>query len=360
MDSAFHAQALERVAAMPGVSHAAFAWGVPLTGNSWPAEIRGSRPRRAARRRSPIASACRCARSRQDYFAVMGMRLVEGRAVPAVRRRRGAAGGDRQRGRSCGATSGPRRRSASSSASRRQRQADRHRRRPRRHAHRRLRDAPEPELYLPFWQYGAFSKHLVCAPPAIRWRWPPHVRAAVRASQPTAAVEHVTTMAEIRRESTAAQTFALRLLAGFAVVATLLAAGRPLRRAVAVGRGAHEGDWPCARRLGARRDQVVGLVLGEGARLVAVGVACGIAGGGARRPPARDAAVRRRGHRRGARSPRRPRSSRSSPRQPAWCRPGAPAAPTSMPPCGRTDAGATRVRIAPGRPRSPGPASAAS
>ncbi len=36
---AFHDQALERVAAIPGVRHAAFAWGVPLTGNSWPAEI---------------------------------------------------------------------------------------------------------------------------------------------------------------------------------------------------------------------------------------------------------------------------------------------------------------------------------
>ena len=36
---AFHEQALERVAAIPGVRHAAFAWGVPLTGNSWPAEL---------------------------------------------------------------------------------------------------------------------------------------------------------------------------------------------------------------------------------------------------------------------------------------------------------------------------------
>lgn len=31
---AFHEQGLERVAAIPGVRHAAFAWGVPLTGNS--------------------------------------------------------------------------------------------------------------------------------------------------------------------------------------------------------------------------------------------------------------------------------------------------------------------------------------
>ena len=31
----FHTRALERVAALPGVTHAAFVWGLPLTGNKW-------------------------------------------------------------------------------------------------------------------------------------------------------------------------------------------------------------------------------------------------------------------------------------------------------------------------------------
>src|SRR5262249_41497801 len=35
----FHTQVLQRVAALPGVSHAAFAWGVPLTGNKWPGNM---------------------------------------------------------------------------------------------------------------------------------------------------------------------------------------------------------------------------------------------------------------------------------------------------------------------------------
>ncbi len=39
MWGSFHRQALERVAAIPGVQYAAFAWGVPLTGNNWPATI---------------------------------------------------------------------------------------------------------------------------------------------------------------------------------------------------------------------------------------------------------------------------------------------------------------------------------
>ena len=43
----FHLLALERVAAIPGVEKAAFAWGVPLTGNNWPfeVEIEGPTPR---------------------------------------------------------------------------------------------------------------------------------------------------------------------------------------------------------------------------------------------------------------------------------------------------------------------------
>lgn len=44
--ASFHRQVLERVASVPGVQYAAFAWGVPLTGNNWPAtmEIEGQPP----------------------------------------------------------------------------------------------------------------------------------------------------------------------------------------------------------------------------------------------------------------------------------------------------------------------------
>ena len=45
----YHRRALERVAALPGVVGAAFAWGVPLTGNSWPGrlDVEGLRPGQA-------------------------------------------------------------------------------------------------------------------------------------------------------------------------------------------------------------------------------------------------------------------------------------------------------------------------
>ena len=63
---------------MPGVRHAAFAWGVPLTGNSWPAELEVA-GRAAARRRIVDRISLPVRSVTEDYFAVMGMRLAEGR-----------------------------------------------------------------------------------------------------------------------------------------------------------------------------------------------------------------------------------------------------------------------------------------
>jgi hypothetical protein len=73
----FHRQALERVAAIPGVQYAAFAWGVPLTGNNWPAtmEIEGQPP--AVKESDKTALPMRAATP--DYFKLMGMALTDGR-----------------------------------------------------------------------------------------------------------------------------------------------------------------------------------------------------------------------------------------------------------------------------------------
>ncbi len=75
---AFHTQALERVAAIPGVRHAAFAWGLPLTGNNWPGDMEvigaTSSERLAERLTVPLRAVT------PDYFAAMGIALVEGRA----------------------------------------------------------------------------------------------------------------------------------------------------------------------------------------------------------------------------------------------------------------------------------------
>src|SRR5438309_8417485 len=73
----FHRQALERVAALPGVQYAAFAWGVPLTGNNWPAtlEIQGQPP--AVKETDKTALPLRAVT--EDYFKLMDVALLAGR-----------------------------------------------------------------------------------------------------------------------------------------------------------------------------------------------------------------------------------------------------------------------------------------
>jgi putative ABC transport system permease protein len=134
---------------------------------------------------------------------------------------------------------------------------------------------PEPEIYLSLWQNRAFSKDLV-----VRTTGDPRsvmaaVQRAIHDVDPTAAVEHVRTLDDIRGESLASRIFATRLLVGFAATASVLTligiygvlslsvAGRRREIAIRAAVGAAAGD---IRRL----------VLGEALRLIAGGVASGI------------------------------------------------------------------------------------
>jgi putative ABC transport system permease protein len=73
----FHTRALERVSALPGVRHAAFAWGVPLTGNNWPGtvEIEGQpvTGKPADQVSLPLRSVT------QNYFRLLGLAISDGR-----------------------------------------------------------------------------------------------------------------------------------------------------------------------------------------------------------------------------------------------------------------------------------------
>jgi putative ABC transport system permease protein len=268
----FHKLALERVAAVPGVTQAAFAWGVPLTGNKWRADIEfpgqpGS-SRLADRINLPLRSVT------EGYFDVMGMRLADGRAF------RAADGPDAARVAIVNATLAERYfadRSPLGSHLRFAGSTDK----PleivgvladTRTEH--LSDPAEPEVYLPFWQSGAFSKHLVVRasgdPSALAAR----VREELRQIDPTSAVERMTTMAEIRRESVAPRTFALRLLIGFAVAATVLALVG-LYGVLTLSVSARHKEIAVRKAIGAQRLQIVQLVVGEGSRLVAGGLVLG-------------------------------------------------------------------------------------
>ena len=88
------------------------------------------------------------------------------------------------------------------------------------------------------------------------------------------AVERITTAADIRRESGAAWTFAMRLLVGFALAATLLALVG-LYGVFSLSVSARTKEIAVRKAIGAQRSQVVRLVLGEGSKLVVRGLVFG-------------------------------------------------------------------------------------
>ena len=266
----FHKLALERVASVPGVTSAAFAWGVPLTGNKWPGDIvfPGTDASKAADKVSvPLRSIT------QSYFDVMGMRIVEGRAfresdvadAPRVAIVNQAMAKRHYAGRAIGAAvlfAGTNERPFEIVGVVADTRTDS------------LSQPAEPEAYFSFWQFGAFSKHLVVRVSGDPAALAGLVRAERRAIDPTSAVERMTTMAEIRRESVAARTFAMRLLIGFAVVATLLAIVG-LYGVLSLSVNARTKEIAVRKAVGAQRHQIVQLVVGEGGKLVAAGLFLG-------------------------------------------------------------------------------------
>jgi putative ABC transport system permease protein len=271
----FHTRVLERIAAIPGVSRTAFVWGLPLTGNKWAAtmELIGqpSSSESAGQLRFPLRSVT------PDYFDVMGIGLVEGRAfrasddakappvaminqtlarryfpgVNAVGRQMRFAGDAKRTIEIIGIVSDTRTEALNAQA--------------------------EPEVYLPFWQNGAFSKHLVLRAAGDPRTLTTIVRHEIRGVDPTAAVERFTTMAQVRRDSFAPRTFAMRLLIGFSVLATVLSLVG-IYGILALSVGSRLNEIAVRKAIGAQRQDILRLVLGEGCRMIVIGVVLGTAG----------------------------------------------------------------------------------
>jgi putative ABC transport system permease protein len=270
----FHRQALERVAAIPGVQYAAFAWGVPLTGNNWPAtlEIEGQPP--ALKESDKTALPLRAVTP--DYFKLMGMGLLDGREfrstdddkAPKVAivnqafanryfsygdvlgRKFWMSGRDKPGVEIVGEISNSRTDD--------------------------LTEAASPEIYLPLWQATAFSKHLVVRTTADPRAVVVAVERELRAIDPTAAIENVKTLEQIRDDSLASRTFAMQLLIGFSLVGsalTLVGVYGVLSLSVASRRR----ELAIRSALGAKQMDIRKLIFGEGFRLVAGGVLAGVA-----------------------------------------------------------------------------------
>ncbi len=270
---AFHQQALERVARLPGVRHAAFAWGVPLTGNNWPfgVEIEG---RPAAGKPSDLPTLP--ARSvTEDYFKLLGQALVAGRDF------RSTDNGDAPRVAIINQALADRYFPQSDPIGKKLwgfgrrdnpteiigvvangRTDD-------------LTKAAEPEIYLSFWQAGAFTKHLLVSATTDPRALMAAVQRELRSVAPTVAIENLKTLEQIRSESLASRSFAMRLLVGFSIVAsalTLVGVYGVLSLSVA----ARRRELAIRSAVGAGRRDILKLVFGEGLRLIAGGVIAGL------------------------------------------------------------------------------------
>jgi putative ABC transport system permease protein len=271
--SNFHRQALERIAALPGVQYAAFAWGVPLTGNNWPAtlEIEGQPP--AVKESDKTALPLRAVTP--DYFKLMGLGLMDGREfrstddkdAPAVAivnkafadsyfpngnaigRKFWMNGRDKPGTTIVGEIANGRTDD--------------------------LTQAASPEIYLPLWQATAFSKHLVIRTAADPRAMVAAVERELRSVDPTAAIENVKTLEEIRDESLSSRTFAMHLLTGFSVVGSLLTLVG-IYGVLSLSVASRRKELAIRSAMGAQQTDIQKLVFGEGFRLIASGVLAGI------------------------------------------------------------------------------------
>jgi putative ABC transport system permease protein len=268
----FHTRVLERVAALPGVARAAFVWGLPLTGNKWTGTMEavgeGAGTRPADQLSVPLRSVT------PDYFALMDIGVVDGRLfVPAD-------DGSSRRVMIVNQTFATRYFPGTTALGKQMRFAGD----PKRPLDivgivadtrtNSLSGHPEPEVYLPFWQNGAFSKHLVVRAAGDPLALASLVRREVHAVDATAAVEHVTTMAEIRRDSLAGRTFAMRLLIGFAMLATALALVG-IYGVLSLSVESRLKEIAVRKAIGAQSRDILRLILVEGCRMIAGGVALG-------------------------------------------------------------------------------------
>ena len=271
----FHQAALERVSALPGVKHAAFVWGLPLTGNKWGGEMEiVGQPGSSSLKDKmdlPLRSVT------PDYFDALGVKLVDGRGFRAsdssdaprvamvnqalaeryfpktdpLGKKLRFVGNTNQTIEVVGIVSNTRTEALSQSA--------------------------EPEIYFPFWQSGAFSKHLI-------------VRTASRPAAPAArrsGGKSPVTSTPPRRWSTSRpwrksgvnhsprEPSPCVCWAGFpwwpAFSPWSAFTGCFRCRSVRAPRKS-----PCAWRSVAQRHEILRLVLREGFRLIVIGLAVGV------------------------------------------------------------------------------------
>ncbi|HEY9125862.1 MAG TPA: FtsX-like permease family protein, partial [Acidobacteriaceae bacterium] len=133
-----------------------------------------------------------------------------------------------------------------------------------------------PEIYLPLWQANAFSKHLVVRTSADPRAVVVSVEQAMRSVDPTAAIENVRTLEQIRDESLASRIFAMRLLIGFSVVGSVLTLVG-IYGVLSLSLASRRRELAIRSAVGAQRQHMRKLIFGEGLQMIGGGVLIGVA-----------------------------------------------------------------------------------
>ena len=133
------------------------------------------------------------------------------------------------------------------------------------------------ESIVSLWQSSAFSKDLVVRTASQPRAVIEAIRRELASVDPTVAVERVKTLDDIRADSLASRIFTQQLLVGFAFVGTVLTVVG-VYGVLALSVAARRREIAIRSAIGAHHRDIRNLVFGEGFRLVAVGVAIGLAG----------------------------------------------------------------------------------
>jgi putative ABC transport system permease protein len=143
--------------------------------------------------------------------------------------------------------------------------------------HRARGEEPKPEMFVPYSQVPAPNLNVAVRTQVEPAGFAATLRRAVTAIDANLPLFEARTMEERLFESVAQPRFRTALLGAFAALALVMAVvGLYAVMAVSVAQRTHELGIRVA--LGARRRDVIGLVVGQGVKLVGIGIAIGLVG----------------------------------------------------------------------------------